>query len=487
MKLSSVDLPTAKEIQQEKSRRRLTDFTTYTMPDYKINWHHENLCHALDKMARRELKRLMVFMPPRHGKSELVSRRFPAYVLGRDPNANVIGASYSADLASSMNRDVQRIIDTPGYRELFPETTLNGTNVKTASQGSYLRNSEGFEIVGHKGNYKSAGVNGPITGFGADFAIIDDPVKNRQDAESKAFRDRLDDWFSSTLYTRLEEEACILITLTRWHEDDLAGRLLARAANNPDAEQWEVIRYPAVFDEKIEDKDPTDPRENGQALWPGKYDEKRLKTTKATVGSYDWSALYQQVPTPSEGGILKRHYFMYYKHPPNVKKFDQIIQSWDMTFKDKKGSDFVVGQVWGRIGADKYLLDQVRDRLDFSATVQAVRNLTAKWPSAHLKLIEDKANGPAVMTTLKKQINGLVPVEPNGSKLSRAFAITPDLEAGNIYIPDPSLASWTNDFLEECAAFPNSTNDDQVDCMSQGVYRLMTTTGKKPKVKVRST
>jgi predicted phage terminase large subunit-like protein len=455
----------------------------HTKPDYDINWHHKNLGDALDRLARKEIKRLMVFMPPRHGKSELVSRRFPAYILGKNPNANIIGTSYSGGLASSMNRDVQRIIDSEEYQEIFPETALTGTNSSAIGKGSYLRNSDIFEIVGYTGSYTSAGVNGGITGRGADFAIIDDPIKNRKDAESKTYRDNTFDWFTSTLYTRLEKDACVLLTLTRWHEDDLAGRLLRLADENEDADQWEVINYPAVFDENVAELDETDPREIGQPLWPNKYNMKTLKSIKSTVGSYEWSALYQQAPSPSAGGVLKRDYFMHYSAPPS--KFEEIIQSWDFTFKNTEDSDYVVGQVWGRKGADKYLLDQVRGQFSFTQSIRAVETLSSKWPQAKAKLIEDKANGPAVISTLKSKISGLIPVEPVGSKLERAYAITPQLEAGNVYIPEPKLAKWIHDFIEECAAFPNGTNDDQVDTMTQALHRLDRHKSK-PKVKARS-
>ncbi|MET3689878.1 putative phage terminase large subunit-like protein [Priestia megaterium] len=453
----------------EKSRRRLIDFTLHTKPDYEVNWHHERLCEALDKLISGETKRLMVFMPPRNGKSELGSRRFPAYLLGKDPNAQIIAASYSADLASRMNRDVQRIIDSPEYRDLFPNTSLNGSNVKTIGNGSYVRNSDIFEIVGHKGFYKSSGIGGGITGMGMTYGIIDDPFKNRKEAESKTIRNAVWDWYASTFYTRLEKDARVLIILTRWHEDDLAGRLLKQAEEDPEAEQWTVINYPAIAEQPI---DETDPREIGEPLWPSKYSLEALTKIKKAVGTYEWSALYQQRPSPSEGNILNRKWWKYYRVRP--ERFDEIIQSWDCAFKDNNDSDFVVGQVWGKIGADKYLLDQVKDRMDLPTTINALKNLTAKWPSATTKLIEDKANGPAVIQMLKHEISGMIPVNPQGGKVARAYAASPEVEAGNVYLPDPSIAPWIHDFVEETAAFPNSTNDDATDCFTQAMIHWQT-------------
>jgi len=409
----------------------------------------------------------MVFMPPRHGKSELVSRRLPAFILGRNPDANIIATSYGADLAARLNRDVQRIIDSPEYSEIFPDTRLFGTNVRTVAQGTWLRNSEIFEIVGHKGVYKSSGVGGAITGMGCNYGIIDDPYKNRQEASSKTVRETIWEWYTSTFYTRLEKNGQILITLTRWHEDDLAARLLKLAAEDPAADRWMVIAFPAVAEENGH---PSDPRRPGEALWPDRYPLKELMTIKTIIGSYEWAALYQQRPSPDEGGILNRNWWKFYQQPP--AQFDEVLQSWDMSFKETTSGSFVVGQVWGRKGADKYLLDQVRDRMDFPATVQAVRTLSAKWPQAWAKLVEDKANGPAVISTLKREISGLIAVEPQGSKEARAAAVSPDIEAGNVYLPDPSIAPWVHDFIEECAAFPNGANDDQVDAMTQVLNRL---------------
>ncbi len=450
---------------QELARRNLLDFTLYTFPDYQVNWHHEVLCNYLDKFIRGDIKRLMVFMPPRHGKSELVSRRLPAYILGKDPDTSIIATSYTASLASMMNRDVQRIIDSPAYMDIFPDTTLYGKNIRSVAGSNYLRNSDIFEIVDRKGYYKNAGVGGAITGMGCVYGIIDDPIKNRAEAESLTYRNNLWDWYTSTFYTRLEKDAKVLITQTRWHEDDLAGRLLDAMKEDSPADQWTVLNFPAI-NEAGKNKD--DKRKAGEALWRGKYPEQELKKIKVTIGSYEWGAMYQQSPSSPEGMLLKREWWQYYRQMPS--KFDEILQSWDCTFKDSDGTDYVVGQVWGRAGANKYLLDQVRARLDLPGTMQAIRNMSAKWPMAWAKLIEDKANGPAVIQMLKREVAGLIPVNPEGGKMVRAQAVSPDIEAGNVYLPEG--APWIGDFVEECAAFPNGKHDDQVDSMTQALNRL---------------
>ena len=445
------------------------EFTRYTFPQYRTNWHHDILCSHLDRFVSGEIKRLMVFMPPRHGKSELVSRRLPAYLLGKNPDANIIACSYSADLASRMNRDVQRIIDTPEYHSVFPETTLYGGNVRTDIIGRPLRNSDLFEVVGHKGMYRGAGMGGGITGMGANYAIIDDPIKNAEEADSEVYRESQWEWYTTTFLTRLEQGAGLLVTLTRWHEDDIAGRLLKLAKDDPKADQWTVVRFPAIADGTGY---PEDEREEGEPLWEWKRTLDELGKIKAALGSYRFSALFQQAPSPAEGGTIKREWLTSHYYTVLPKSFQRVMQSWDCAFKGTEESDYVVGQVWGKDGADYYLLDQVRARMDFPSTVAAITSLSAKWPQAREKCVEDKANGPAVIDTLRKKLSGLIAVNPEGGKEARASAVSPLLEAGNVHLPDPSLASWVHDFVEECAAFPKGANDDQVDAMSQALLRM---------------
>jgi predicted phage terminase large subunit-like protein len=362
-----------------------------------------------------------------------------------------------------MNRDVQRIIDDPRYRELFPGTTLSSSNVRAVS-GNYLRNSDIFEVVGRSGTYLSAGVGGGITGRGFDVGIIDDPVKNRAEANSPTFRERLWDWYRSTFYTRREKDAKIIVIMTRWHEDDLVGRLLELQDSDP----WRVVSFPAVFEGVDGTTYPGDKRSPGEALWPGKFPPFDLERIKINLGSYEWAGLYQQAPAPSGGGIFMASWWMSYDYPPT--QFDEVIQSWDCAFKSADTSDFVVGQVWGRVKERYYLLDQARDRLDFPQTIRAVRNLSVKWPRAVLKLVEDKANGPAVLSMLKRELPGLTPVEPQGGKEARAYAVSALVEAGNVFIP--ARAPWRDDFIAEVSAFPNGRNDDQVDAMTQALSRL---------------
>ncbi|MDD5486883.1 MAG: phage terminase large subunit, partial [Dehalococcoidales bacterium] len=293
-------------------------------------------------------------------------------------------------------------------------------------------------------------------------AIIDDPVKNQEEADSETMRNKVWEWYLTVLRTRLAPGGAIILVMTRWHEDDLAGRLLEEMKNG--GEQWEVISLPA----EAEENDALG-REPGEWLWPERFSPEEYQAIKKTLGSRHWNALYQQRPSPAEGSLIKREWWKFYKQPPAF--FSHVIQSWDCTFKDKETADFVVGQVWGKSGANMYLLDMVRARMDLPTTITAIRTLSDKWPNAFVKLIEDKANGPAVIQMLRNTVGGLIAVNPMGGKVARVNAVSPAIEAGNVYLPED--APWVHDFIEECAAFPNGKYDDAVDSMSQSLSKLV--------------
>lgn len=275
------------------------------MPEYQPGWFHLQIANAVEQMIHGSLRRLIVSMPPRHGKSELISRRLPAYLLGLNPNQSIIASSYSADLASRNNRDVQRVIDSQLYANLFPHTRLNNQNTRTVA-GSYLRNSDLFEIVGHRGVYRSAGVGGGITGMGGQWLLIDDPVKNREEADSSIYRQTTWDWYTSTMYTRQAPDARILLVMTRWHSEDLAGKLIQSAESNKTADQWTVITFPAISDGEITQYDN---RNKGDALWPERFPLDDLTRVKASIGEYQFSALYQQSPRSGGGTEWPDEYF----------------------------------------------------------------------------------------------------------------------------------------------------------------------------------
>ena len=309
--------------------------------------------------------------------------------------------------------------------------------------------------------------------MGAHFAIIDDPIKNQAEADSKTYREGVWEWYTSTLYTRLEKEGSVLLTMTRWHEDDLAGRLLNRSKNDPDSDQWVVLDLPAIKDNEM---NPLDTRDIGDALWPGKYDLSRLAKIKSSAGSRVWSALYQQRPTAQEGGLIKREWIKFYRRHERPERFDEQVESWDMSFKDSQSSDFVAAQRWGRKGANCYLTKRLKKRLDFPGTIKAFRAF-ADDRSVYTRLVEEKANGAAVIQSLRSEISGIVPVNPKDSKDQRGAAVSPMWEAGNVYLPHPDDEPWVNELIEELVSFPNATNDDEFDAMTQALWRLNISSG----------
>jgi predicted phage terminase large subunit-like protein len=472
------------------ARASFGNFVLWASPGYSMQWYHRLLAQKLEDVARGRLKRLIVNCPPRHGKSELVSRNFPAYLLGLNPDMRVMSASYNAALASNMNRDVQRIIDSPAYQDVFPATRLATHNARSVS-GKALRNSDQFEVVGHRGGYRSAGVGGTLTGAGFDIGIVDDPHKDEAEARSPTIRQKIWEWWTNTFLTRQQSGAAIVLVMTRWHADDLVGRILQKAAEDPKADQWDVVCLPAI---REDDSNPHDPRQIGEALWPELYGLEMLEKMRASMGEMGFAGLYQQRPTIAGGSIFREHRWCFWhtssQEPSPVlmrdaegalvacqqerlpQKFDRVIQSWDMTFTDTAQADFVVGQVIGKLGARAYLLDQVRGRMDFPRTLEALQELSAKWPAARAKLIEAKANGPAVIAAAKREVPGLIAINPDGSKEARAHAVAPLQEAQNLYLPHPSEAPWVRKLLEECATFPKGKNDDQVDALTQGLNWL---------------
>ena len=444
------------ELKIREARNNLLSFISVTYKDYKIGWVHREICQTLDNFLKDLIEgkrpRLIITMPPRSGKSEIVSRRFPAYFLGKYPDLSIISVSYSASLAEDFSRDVQRIIDSDEYKKIFPNTKLSDKKDK-----NYKRTSDFFEIVDHKGVYCSAGVGGSITGKGCDILIIDDPIKNRQEANSETVRKKIYDWYSSTAYTRLSPIGGVIMMCTRWHLDDLIGKVLSDKNQKP----FHVISYPAI----AEHDEPH--RKQGEALHPERFSLEILNEIKSTLSTADWLSLYQQKPVPEGGAIFETSKIRYYDESSEPKRFDQIVGSWDMTFKENKSSDFVVGQLWGRKGADFYLLDMVRDRMDFVKTLKVFINFANKHKKCNCWLVEDKANGTAIISTLKKHISGIIPITPKESKQERAYAITPYLEAGNIFFPKNQ--NFTKDLEEEMLQFPAGAHDDTVDSMTQAL------------------
>jgi predicted phage terminase large subunit-like protein len=430
----------------------LVEFTNIVYPRYQWYTHSLKLASTLQRVADGELKRLMVFMPPRNGKSLLTSKIFSAYCLYRHPEKWVGLASYAAELAYTFSRSA---------RDAYLQT------------GGVLRD-DAYAVKNWENPYGgglwAAGVGGPITGKGFSVGVLDDPLKNQEEAFSQTIRDKQKEWYKSTFYTRGEPDAAIVIVLTRWHEDDLAGWLLDQERKEDEPEHWHIVNFEAIKEQNAIAFPATctvepDWRSPGEALCPERFPLSKLLKIAAKVGAYFWNALFQQRPSPATGNIFNRNHWQYWTELP--ARPGQWVLSVDASFKNKADSDFVAIQVWFKTDGRFYLVDQVRDRMSFTATVAAIRQMCNKHPKCAAKLVEDKANGSAVIDTLRLEIPGLIPINPTDSKVARARAVSPFVEAGNVYLPQN--APWVGDFIEEMSSFPNGANDDQVDCLSMAL------------------
>lgn len=460
-----------KQVKAELSKRNLIDFVSYTMPNFQQGWFNKIIAQELqqfyyDVMAGKQ-PRLLIQAPPRSGKSELFSRRFPAWAFGKNPDLQMIAASYSADLSSRMNRDVQRIIDSQEYSDIFPDTSFSTNTSGVANSNKNIRNSEIFEIAGHSGAYRSAGVGGGITGMGADIAIIDDPVKDAKEANSQTVRDSVWDWYTSTFYTRLSPKSGILLGMTRWHEDDLAGRLLEEAKKGGD--QWRVVSFPAIAEQDEEC------RNEGEALHPERYNIEHLSKIKKAVGTQTWNSLYQQRPSSKGGDIIKGAWFKRYAVLPRMKR---IIITADTAQKTKQHNDYSVIIVAG-LGNDGglYIVDLIRGKWEAPELEQKLSDVWNKYRSmsVHKVYIEDKSSGTSLIQNIqRKQRIPVEGVQVDTDKYTRVLGVQGYIESGYIYLPND--AEWIEDFIKECEAFTatdSHKHDDQVDAMVMAITELM--------------
>lgn len=430
-------------------------------------WHIEAICEHLEAVTRGEIRQLLINMPPRHMKSLAVSVFWPVWTWTQNPAFRWLFASYAQSLSTRDSLKCRRLIESPWHQQKWGHLyrLADDQNLKMRFDNT----ATGYRIA--------TSVGGLTTGEGGDAVVVDDP-HNVLEALSDLKRERALTWWDQSMSTRLNDPATgvKVIVMQRVHERDLSGHVLEQGG-------YEHLCLPARYE-------PTtyvtgigwqDPRtEHDELLWPARFSEQDIAALERSLGSYAAAGQLQQRPSPGSGGVLKRDWWQFYTEMP--KSFDKMVLSWDMTFKDTKGSDFVVGQVWGRIGADAYLLDQTRARLDFPATLKAFQSQVLKWPDATAKYVEDKANGPAVIAMLRRIIAGITAVNPQGGKEARAAAVSPVIESGNVYLPAPSIAPWIDGFIEECAAFPNGAHDDQVDAMTQALSKLIV----KPRAQVRA-
>lgn len=455
---------------------------------YVANWHIDAICDHLEAVLSGELQHLLITVPPRHSKSLTVAVMWPCWAWIEQPYIRWLFASYAQTLSTRDSLKCRRLIESEWYQAHWGDKfkLVTDQNQKTR----FETDATGYRLA--------TSVEGSATGEGGDFLVIDDP-HNIKRVESVIDRASRRTWYDQVWSTRLNDENTggKVMVMQRSHFGDLAGHVLGQ-------EEWVELRLPTKFEKNNRCVTVTlpgevlpwqDPRtEEGELLNPQRYTPETVQRLEKVLGSYGFAAQHQQRPTPVEGGMFKKVWWRYWcwqgQTLPPVEVFDEKgnvveiyaaplperfvaeVQSWDMAFKDAEEDSYVVGMVLSRLGADVYCQDMIRDHMDFPSTIRAVNQMSAKWPRISRKLVENKANGPAVIQVLRHSIGGLIEVNPDGSKESRAAANTPFVEAGNVYLPHPFIHSWTNDIIEEHAAFPRSEFDDIVDSMSQGLTDL---------------
>jgi len=445
----------------------LRDFVTQSWPIIEPSnsliesWHIDCICEHLELVISGDIRKLLINLPPREAKSNIVTVQFPSWAWTQFPALRFITCSYAASLSIKHAVMRRNIINSRWYQKNWGDT------VRLAEDQNQKQEYENTA----RGHMIATSVGGTITGKGCDIEIEDDMV-NPLEAESEAHRQHAIDMHQTVLPTRLDnpKTGSRIIVEQRTHAKDVSGHVL----ENEDG--WVHLKLPMIAERKTTVVFPKSGREVvrevGDILNPERRGPKEVADLKKTMGSRAFVAQAQQDPTTEIGNIIKRHWWTkgFYKVLPSG--FNLVITSWDMNFQETKSGSFVCGHAFGRRGADFYIFPiEVRERMDFAETVPAVLGLKGQVPSARAHLVERKANGAAIISHLHKVIPGLIPVEPKGSKVARAQACAPYIEAGNVHLPDPSICPWTLDYIEECAKFRGDDNEinDRVDVLSQAL------------------
>lgn len=454
---------------EELARRNYADYFLLANPQMKLYPHVKYITDKLQKIIDGEQHFYIVEMPPQHGKSLTITKNFPAYFLMNNPDKHAMVTAYSQDLQSEFSESIRRAFNMLSGPLYGLETGKNTART--------------FSIADHRGGFYATSMLGGATGMSADLLIIDDPIKNAEEAMSKTIKDKIWNEWLMTFKPRLQKGGSVIVIMTRWQADDLAGRLLKKSSF-----PWEEIKLPAIADLPPGKTDPIG-RHDGDALCPELHSKEELLGNKHDMGTNKFTALYQQSPTIEGGNIFKREWARYYvpdratmvrlglnEKEVNIlpRHLDERVQAWDATFKSKENDDFVAGQTWARRDANLYLLPRwCHKRLSFTQTLDAIREMSRLYPNCNAKLVEDKANGPAIIDTLRREIPGIVPVSPGAdSKEARASSVSPRWEAGQVYVPHPLWLPEIEDWLEEIFGFPNMAHDDNVDSMVYAIRRL---------------
>jgi predicted phage terminase large subunit-like protein len=420
---------------------------------YLSNWHIRAMAHSLELCGSGKIKRLLITLPPRHLKSVCASVAFPAWILGHDPSKRIICASYSADLASKHAHDCRAVMDADWYRRIFPHTRISEKNAEM----NFVTTRHGYRY--------STSIGGTLTGRGGNILIIDDPLKV-EDAFSEARRSAVSEWYDGTLYSRLDNkrEDVIILVMQRLHLEDLAGHVLLQ-------EPWVHLNLPAIAesDEHI----PIGPNETylrkiGELLDQRRETEEVLARTKASQGSYNFSAQYQQRPVPLEGEIIKWQWFREYEAPLQRQPGDEIVQSWDTAYKATELSDYSVCTTWAVRGNQHYLVHVFREKLDYPNLKKKVIE-HAQLHEADVVIIENKGSGISLIDDLRQGGAAGMPMpiafDPENDKVTRMATQSAKIESGQVFLP--RKATWLDDFRTELLQFPKGKNDDQVDSFSQ--------------------
>jgi len=445
--LSRLDLPTF----VERAFRELNPGA-----ELQMNWHIELISAALMRVARGELKRLIINIPPRNLKSIIASVAFPAWLLGSKPSTQILCVSYAQPLADKLARDCRQLMSSTMYRRVFPAASLTGSKQSVT------------EFVTSKGGYRlSTSVGGVLTGRGADVIIIDDPLKP-DEALSEVQRQGVNDWFAHTLMSRLNDKlnGAVILIMQRLHEDDLTGFALGQ-------EPWEVISLPAIAHEDEVHIVETligsyrQVRLAGEVLHPEREPKKVLEAIRRSLGEYHFAAQYQQTPAPLGGGLIKTDWFSRYEIRDLPETFDRVFQSWDTASKASEISDYSVCTTWGQKGKHLYLLNVLRKRVEYPELKRLVRDHAQLFNAATV-IIEDKASGQQLIQELRYEgFARIEPFEPKSDKIVRMHTQAAMIESGLVFLPQD--APWLRDYLHELAMFPKGKFDDQVDSTSQAL------------------
>lgn len=444
------------------AKDRLALFLNYTMPSYQREWFHTLIADKCQELYEGKITKLMIFVPPQHGKSEIVSRRFPAWCFGQDPGLKIVGCSYAADLAEGFSRSIQLTMDSDEYRGLFP-----GSAIPQRGGNGLKRNIDYFDTLSG-GFYKAVGVTGGLTGTPVDIAIIDDPVKDKIEAYSQTYRDRVWDWYTDVLLTRLHNDSRQLLIMTRWHDDDLAGRILKKEGS-----EWTVLMLPAI---KEDNSNPDDPRKIGEALWENRHSLERLRATEQR-SPRTFAALFQQHPSVEGGNIWKKEWFRKISQVAfaGIKRADIVTHFFlDTAYTRDTGNDPSGILAACRIGNNMYISDAQSVYKNFPDLIRWLPSyvMAHDYTESSTLRIEPKANGISVIDQLQEEtmLNVTRTPSPEDSKEVRANANSAKIECGRVFIVE---GEWNEPFLHQVSQFPAVAHDEFVDITNYAIDYLI--------------